>query len=376
MKLHEKSLELNITHELLNLADTWHWFLTDIPLWRYWRPRYRLPFIKCQKSVAAGLHTILEGKNDPTGNAGGGYDVRIKAGKSGHLLFIQFKKGDLCTTSPDPTSKFNNPPHAHFRFEINGTKTNQHFTLRDLSLGVGGNKGNAVVYAFPLINDIQDLEDNCGKLLRKTKFVSVSDLDDEAARANVQFAINQTHNFRIGVDDMNRCEVNYFFFSFLGVDRTPELITDAIVIRFQKILYSFAKEIETAFEKFKLYPGYISSGLQYAFIQYMRYLLHYFEVSPERVQFLNSLTDDYYPEEYSQYKSLERDVQIINSIGKALEPFRKSIFNMHGDSFTMQNLQIPNYVPSLFIPLDDGINTTLASDNIDLSISELSYLLI
>lgn len=39
MDFHEKSLELNITHELLNLADSWHWFLTGIPLWRYWRLR-------------------------------------------------------------------------------------------------------------------------------------------------------------------------------------------------------------------------------------------------------------------------------------------------------------------------------------------------
>ncbi len=80
MEFHEKSLELNITHELLNLADSWYWFLTDIPLWRYWRPRYRLPFLKFPQSSSGGFHITTEGKNDPTGEAGGGYDVRIKTG--------------------------------------------------------------------------------------------------------------------------------------------------------------------------------------------------------------------------------------------------------------------------------------------------------
>src|SRR5690554_1039010 len=99
MKFQEKTLESNITHELLNLADSWYWFLTDIPLWRYWRPRYRLPFVKHPKSTSAGFHITTEGKDDPTGNAGGGFDIRIKAGFGKHLLFIQFKKGDLKTTS-------------------------------------------------------------------------------------------------------------------------------------------------------------------------------------------------------------------------------------------------------------------------------------
>ena len=76
MEFHEKSLELNITHEILNLADSWYWFLTDIPLWRYWRPRYRLPFLKFPKSTSGGFHITTEGKDDPTGNAGGGFDVR------------------------------------------------------------------------------------------------------------------------------------------------------------------------------------------------------------------------------------------------------------------------------------------------------------
>ncbi len=111
MKFHEKSLESNITHELLNLADSWCWFLTDIPLWRYWRPRYRLPFIKFPKSTSAGFHITTEGKDDPTGTAGGGFDIRIKAGIGKHLLFIQFKQGKLQKLSPSPKSIFSKAPH-------------------------------------------------------------------------------------------------------------------------------------------------------------------------------------------------------------------------------------------------------------------------
>jgi hypothetical protein len=106
----------------------------------------QITFYKYPRSTSGGFHITTEGKDDPTGVAGGGFDVRIKAGNGGHLLFIQYKKGDLCTTSPDPASEFNSPPHDHFVFEINGTKTNQHFVLRNLANGIGGVGRNAVDY--------------------------------------------------------------------------------------------------------------------------------------------------------------------------------------------------------------------------------------
>jgi hypothetical protein len=59
MQFHEKTLELNPTHELLTLADSWYWFLTDISLWR---PRYRLPFLKVPKSTSGGFISPAKGR--------------------------------------------------------------------------------------------------------------------------------------------------------------------------------------------------------------------------------------------------------------------------------------------------------------------------
>lgn len=383
MKLHEKSLELNITHELLNLADSWFWFLTDIPLWRYWRPRYRLPFVKYPRSTSAGFHINTEGREDPTGNSGGGFDVRIRAGNGSHLLFIQFKKGDLCTTSPGTDSEFEKAPHNHFVFEINGTTTNQHFTLRKLANGIGALNRNAVVYALPLIKDMPELESKMGRLVRHTKFISIADLDNEATKAKVTFTRGQQHNFRVDATDMNRCEVNFFFFFFAAPDRAPELIADIIATRFQKTLSYFLREIEKNYKQFELFPEYIPFGIRQAFIQYLRYLLHYFEVSPSNLQsgFPAGFQNYYYPDEFEQYLNAERDMQIINSVFNALAPFGDFIFNLDSglnNVHSLSNLQIPRYEPSFLIPLnaEDGINISFGVEDSQSAIEGLSYIVV
>lgn len=378
MKFQEKTLESNITHELLNLADSWYWFLTDIPLWRYWRPRYRLPFIKRPKSTSAGFHITTEGKNDPTGTAGGGFDIRIKAGFGKHLLFIQFKKGELCIASPDPSSVFAKPPHEHYTFEINGTSTNQHFTLRNLANGVGGEKGNAVVYAFPLIKDMDELEANAGKLVRKTKFISISDIDKEATKANVTFTMGQTHNFRVATTDMSRCEVNYFYYFFNEKDRAPEIISDIIAINFQKTLSYFLNEIEKNYRGYKLFDEYIPFGLQQSFIQYIRYLFHYFEVFPNKldVPFLKRYEEYFYENEFEEYTNNERDVQILKSIFHALGPFESFILSLVQNPQRVFGEQIPPYEPTFLINGNNGISMTFDEENSQDVIEGVNYLII
>lgn len=330
MELHEKSLELNITHELLSLGDSWYWFLTDIPLWRYWRPRYRLPFLKYPGSTASGFHITTEGKEDSSGNAGGGYDVRIKAGLGKHLLFIQYKKGDLKEDSPNLNSEFEKAPHEHFVFKINSTSTNQHFVLRNLANGIGKEKGNAVVYAFPLIKDIPDMEANAGKLIRKTKFVSIIDIDLQAIKNKVTITKDVEHNFRIGKYDMSRCEVNYFYYFFLGKDRTPDLIADIIALNFQKTLKFFINEIKKNFIDYNLQEDYVAEGIQQAYVQYLRYLLHYFEVEPSKFNqssliFFKGYKNYFNEEEFSKYQSSKRDIEILTSVFNSLNPFAEYI---------------------------------------------------
>lgn len=382
MEFHEKSLELNITHEILNLADSWYWFLTDIPLWRYWRPRYRLPFLRFPKSSSGGFHITTEGKNDPTGNAGGGFDVRIKTGIGGHLLFIQYKKGKLVTTSPTPSSEFHNPPHDHFKFKINSTSTNQHFVLQDLANGIGAQKGNAVVYAFPLIESMLDLEQNTGKLLRKTKFVSIADIDTQAVSNNVKIKKDKEHNFRIGKFDMSRCEVNYYYYFFNGADRTIEIITDIIAIKFQKTLSYFIKEIEKNYKKYSLHEEYIPYGLRQSFVQYTRYLLHYFEVSPKKIDisFINNDSNNYYYEdEFDNYESSNRDVLILTSVFKALEKFETFINQIdNGIPEQLFEQKVPQYETKFLIQNnnDNGFHIKFEERKTLEALEGINYLLI
>jgi hypothetical protein len=355
MEFHEKSLELNITHEILNLADSWYWFLTDIPLWRYWRPRYRQPFLKFPKSTSGGFHITTEGKDDPTGNAGGGFDVRIKTGIDNHLLFIQYKKGDLVTTSPAIGSEFANPPHDHFKFKINSTSTNQHFVLRNLAAGIGGANQNAVVYAMPLIADMNELEANAGKLIRKTKFISIADIDAQALLKGNPFVKDQEHNFRVGKFDMNRCEVNFYFFNFYGTDRTSEIIADIIALKFQRSLDYFLKTIEANYKEYDLFEDYFPSGLQQSFIQYVRYLLHYFEVSPLKLEvpFLAQYTNYFFQGEFNDYDNLPRDVQILTAVFNALTPYAEYFGSMAGSREIFARLEIPIYQSKFLIPMNE-----------------------
>lgn len=382
MEFHEKTLELNITHELLNLADSWYWFLTDIPLLRYWRPRHRLPFLKFPKSTSGGFHITTEGKNDPTGNAGGGFDVRIKTGSGGHLLFIQYKKGDLVTTIPDSKSEFNKPPHDHFKFKINGTTTDQHFVLRDLANGIGKTKGNAVVYALPLIADMDELEANAGKLIRKTKFISIADIDFQAAaqKPSVSFTKGMEHNFRVGKFDLNRCEVNFFFFFFYGKDRASEIIADIIAIKFQKTLSYFLKTIETNYKKYDLFEEYIPYGLQQSFVHYTRYLLHYFEVSPTKldIPFIKNNSNYFYPDEFNEYESASRDIEILTSVFNALSEFEKFISSFDNNPEKIFSKYIPQYEPKFLIQSegDNGFNIKFEEQTSLEIIEGINYLVI
>ena len=74
---------------------------------------------------------------------------------------------------------------------------------------------------FPLIADMTELEANAGRLLRKTKFISIADIDSQAAsQAPPVFTSGKEHNFRISKFDMNRCEVNFFLlFSMVKIER-------------------------------------------------------------------------------------------------------------------------------------------------------------
>ena len=349
MQFHEKTLELNITHELLSLADSWAWFLFN-PVRKYWEPGFRLPFLKYPRSTAAGFHITTEGKDDSTGEAGGGFDVRIKSGTNGNLLFIQYKKGELVEISPNPKSTFHNPPKEHFKFKINSTKTNQHFVLRNLADNIGKEKGNAVVYAFPLIKNMADLENNAGKLLRKTKFVSIKDIDIQAEVNKVKLKKRKEHNFRIGKDDMDRCEVNYYYYYFIGGDRTPEIIADIIAIKFQEALSFWVNYHKDNVIDGKLLSDFFEDSL----IKYIEFLLHYFEVAPSKIDilYINRYLMYFQEEGWKDYKSVERDIKIVNAVFGAISSFEKFITVIRETPEKINEIEVPKYEPQFLISVD------------------------
>lgn len=375
MPLHEKTFELNITHELLNLADSWSWFLSDISLWKYWRPRYRLPLFDLKPGLATGLHINIEGKNDPTGESGGGYDVRIQT-HDGRLLFVQYKNSVLESASPDPQSIFNTPPHAHLAFGINNNnKKDQHVLLQNLANSIGSRQNNAVVYAFPLFADMQEVIAASGKLLRKTKFVSVADIDAEASKKGITIIKGKKHHFRVCRIDENRCELNDVFIPFLLPDRTDKVVAEALAIRFERILRLFFKEV--ALKAMDLDKNTLSIGLRYAYIHYLKFLHQYFDVSIRETSFYDM--DWAYTENYDgdskemESSSDKRDIGIVNAILSALTPYTKFI-----DQFTPADFQQapPAFQPSLFIAPKEPLSFTLDHSFTEEDIENIGYLLI
>jgi hypothetical protein len=364
MKFHEKSLELNITHELLNLADSWYWFLLNIPLWKYWKPGYQLPFQNSPKSLAYGLHINVEGKDDKTGNNGGGYDVKIKSGKRGHLLFIQYKKGNFEQNGPGGESIFTKyAPHEHFIFKINTPKTNQHFKLRNLAQGIGTTNGNCVVYALPLIRDIEEMEKNAGKLIRKTKFISIHDLDTQAKKNNICFTAGKHHNFRIDPTNMDRCEVNYYYYYYSEPDRSPEIISDMIAVKFEEHLRNYINQIESNLSQNDIRS--IAERLQQAYIEYFRYLLHLFEVNPLTFEDLHPLKIAFYNnDEFKDYESLKHDKDIISKISSVLEQYYAFFQDLKTtDSISLFNMEIPHHEANILLPNKDGLTVSLKSED-------------
>lgn len=349
----------------MNLADSWSWFLNDIYLLQYWSPEHRFPFLNSPKSTAGGFHITTEGKEDPTGVAGGGYDVRIKTGVGSHLLFIQFKKGDLEKASPSPLSEFEKVPSDHFKFNINGTSTNQHFVLRDLADGIGGENKNAVVYAFPLIDDMEELEANSGRLIRKTKFVSVADIDAQAKANGVSFERGHTHNFRVGKFDMSRCEVNFYFFFFYGIDRTPGVISDMLGVKLQKTLTYFMKNAKKQFKEVDFLVEGLAHRLQSSFFQFLKYLLHYFEVSPSKldVPFFKVSDINFYEGDFPKQKNNKRDVEILTSVFSSLSIFEEYFRTINENPDKIFVTEVPHYVPINLISGDDNNELRIKFDS-------------
>lgn len=350
MNLHEKTLELNITHELLNLADSFDWHLSNVTLGRYWEPSYdHFKRNDYKKSIAYGLHSSIEGKDDNKGNAGGGYDVKIKSGQNESVVFIQYKRGKYSEKKPKKNkdgneSIFDVDNAKYFKFKLNSTKTNQHFKLRKLSDRITRQNGNAVVYAFPLIKDITDLEDNAGKIIRKTKFISIKEIDEESVRVGRPFQLDDHHSYRICAENMERSELNYYYYYYNGFDSSIGVICDSIILGIQKALRNFIKNFDKSDEAFK--NGFIEI-LEKTIHSYRNYIFDYFEV-PKDIDVSSYFNSGYYKyipdqNEYPDSLTKKRDIAIVYEVNKYLNSLSTLLKN-----FELNNISIPLYTPNHF----------------------------
>lgn len=180
----EKTLELNLTHELLSLPHR---------LWASVHPSIPTSSVSAtSRRYALGL-TLREEKRQ-------GWDVKIEIpasmGYRRFALFLQVKSGAHKRYSTSRRSAFKGSrrspnPFCAFDFNDNSGHT-QHVTLQTLA-GQPGLRG-AVMYAFPRITTVQSLKASVGRLIDMTSFLTVADLDAEMSRCGVTLGF-RTHHF-------------------------------------------------------------------------------------------------------------------------------------------------------------------------------------
>jgi hypothetical protein len=363
----EKTLELNITHEILSLADSFWWFLQPVSLKRYWRPHWRFPLMQTPKSYATGLHINLEGKT------GGGYDVCIKSptnfqGGNPRLLFMQFKAGIEQQFNINPQSIFfgdSSHPNIHVEFEINSNKNkNQHRLLRELAANAGN--GNAVVYVFPrIVNELQ-LQQNIGNILKKTSFISVSDIDAKATANGVTIDDNNPHKFRTCYIDQNRNEVNYYFFIFGKQNKPGGMLGEIFAIRMFRALQELKKaQIDQyLISKYHVMDAMIRHVLNIGMYFSISYsdAVKYFEMFPE---FQNRLETKYGYDDFAKAYQIERTenefvLDVYNDIVHSLSHYFKWIEEIQ----YFKDTKIPNPPTEYTIELKDDELRFRVTENI------------
>lgn len=256
--INEKTFELNITNELLNLSKSFIWYLDHSPLcWLLPRTTWS-QFLNQSTLFAAGL--TQDEESDPLT---GGYDVSINYtlpnGQDGRLIFLQYKAGVRKAYSNANASKFNRKialkekrPAEHVSFTFNdAAQGTQHSTLRNLA-NKTDIQSHSVMYVFPRITEKADFESKIGSLIFYSSFVPVLELDNQASNQTPQVSIidGVSHNYRTSYDGLTS-EVNYFFYYFYYDPGFISLfVSELICIQIERFAKSLRKEEPPFFEIF------------------------------------------------------------------------------------------------------------------------------
>lgn len=232
--LNEKTLELSITNELLNLFNGLHWRTSPEMLRRLFRPMgfpFRFPWI--HGAFPSGLAAREEG------TSGGGWDVKITVPNGfidgARALFIQFKKGEHQLPNGDPRSKFQNKIHTQFKLD-NESKT-QHKALQGLSAHLRSNHlaNDSVVYGFPRVTTKGQFEKLRGKLLLYTSFLSIDELDQEAKSNGVSLVDGNDHFFKACYRDNQLREIWSSPFALSNTSQTKLFLVELFRYKLSKL---------------------------------------------------------------------------------------------------------------------------------------------
>ncbi|KGK30526.1 hypothetical protein [Cellulophaga sp. E6(2014)] len=256
-EVNEKTFELNITNELLNLSKSFLWYLDYSSLSHLFPRNYWQEFLKQNVLFAEGL------TQEEESSATGGYDVSINIKSSrktydNRLLFLQYKAGVNKTRCNHKDSHFNvsqkhirDTNHVLFTFNDAAHKK-QHSILRGLA-NTPSIQAESVLYVFPRITTKDDFNDKVGNLIEHTSFVPVLELDKQANAQSPSIAINDgvVHKYRTSYDG-EKSEVNFFFFFFKYKKTTYfKILSELICVQIERLAHFLIKKDGTLDRNFK-----------------------------------------------------------------------------------------------------------------------------
>lgn len=227
MRLTEKTLELNITHEIIDNADylwnaLWHIALTQDSTNINLRP---------PNVYASGLSLRQEEKD--------GYDVRIEIPSdympAPRIAFLQFKLGRQYSYSNLPGTKFGrlsgNNPHITFSINNNSLR-NQHMNLLKCAAGSGFPESG--IYVFPIYNNEQEVRKFLRSLCLRTIFVSALDIDKNCLSGPINEG--EIHHIAVGKVNLTPREVRSSPHVVTAENRFGTLMGDIIASRSYRAL--------------------------------------------------------------------------------------------------------------------------------------------
>jgi|GEM_PF-5884293 len=198
----------------------------------------------------------------------GGFDVAIRDPNTEQIAYYQFKKGDK--------SKEN------ISFKID---SEQLLRLRSLQCDIHSKEGNesnkSVLYALPLIPDWETFNTNVGKLCRMCIFISVSDLINRAEKMKVFLhGYGKLHSIIVDKNNIWNISINSTPFDLSegqNYNITHEVISDFVVALIANECEIFIKHMDTK-DKIPNSNIGIKILIRILFLFYKNYLYDYFEI--------------------------------------------------------------------------------------------------